>query len=409
MKCALVMSGGLAKGAFQAGVVKSFAANKLVPDVVVGASAGALNAGMTTKLIAEGTFTPEIIQEQVANVWVNETSLLSLWGGEGDIRKKDSIRNIFGDIHANPFMLIRRLSNLQLDVWARLRILFSLSFLSVFNNEPICGILEKYIKAPKVIARDVTFAVTLTDLFAHTEYILGKPINNYSEYATFKFSKGETENLEKKFKQLRAVVQASGSFPGMFPPSELEINGKSKKLYVDGGVTKNAPFGRAIKLDHDIQYIFLVTTAPITKPIMNEIRNFPDVVGQVYEIIVTKDIASDYRKVAQINKRIELLSKMLERDKNDKVIENERNNDLSRLAGFQDLNDYFSKRWVEIIFIEPERALEGDPFAAIYRKDRKYLLESYIKHGYDVGNKVIKEFLEKVQKKGTSTDIDLPA
>jgi len=396
MKCALVMTGGLAKGAFQAGVIKSFAEYNLKPDVVVGASAGALNTGMLTKLIVEGNFTPQAVEEQIIRGWGRETSLATLWG-KGDINKKDTIRNIFADVHTNPFMLIKRLSNLQMDVWNRLKILFSLSFFSIFNNDSVIEMLERNMKTPERIDHDVTCAVSLTDLLAHTEYVNGIPLNNYSEYVTFKFKKGENENLDKRFKNFRQIVQASGCLPGMFPPAELDLkNNGNKRLYVDGGITKNAPFGRAIKLDPEIQYIFLVSTTPISKPILNEVKTFPSIIGQIYEIIVTKDIVNDYRKVVQINEKIKLLSKILERSKKGKIINNSRNNDICKLGGFHGVDDYVSKRCVEIIFIEPDQPLEGDPFAAIYRKDRKYLIDTYIKHGYEQGGKVLGEFMNRI-------------
>lgn len=396
MKCALVMTGGIAKGAFQAGVIKSFAENNIKPSVVVGASAGALNSGMIAKLIAEGNYTPQSIQERIIDSWLYETSIYQLWG-KGDITKKDTIRNIFADINTNPFMIIRRLSNLQIDVWQRLRILFSLSFYSILNNDTILNVLERLMKEPEEIVEDVICAVSLTDLFAQTENIKGQPINNYSDYVSFKFKKGENENLKKRFKTLREVVQASSCLPGMFPPASLDLHDNGdKRLYVDGGITKNAPFGRAIKLDPEIQYIFLVATSPITKPILTEINNFPDILGQVYEIVVTKDIANDYRKVVQINEKIKLLTKMLKRHKDSTIIRNEHNEDLCKLAGFKGIDDFVSKRCVEIIFIEPEYQLEGDPFAAMYRNDRKYLLDTYIKHGYEVGNKTMKKFKAKL-------------
>lgn len=396
MKHALVMTGGIAKGAFQAGVAKSFAENNFVPSVVVGASVGALNAGMITKLIAEGNFTSEKVEETMIKVWKKESSLGTLWG-KANPGNNDSIRNIFSDINSNPFLLIRKLSNLQLDVWNRIKLLFSLSFLSVFNNDGIMEMLEKNIQTPDKIINDVLCAVSLTDLLAHTEYIGGKPINNYSQYVHFDFKKGDNENLKEKFKLLSRVVQASATFPGMFPPSELDIHGKGiKKLYVDGGITKNAPFGRAIKLNPEIKYIFLVATTCITKPITNEVKNFPGLVGQVYEIIVTKDIANDYRKVVQINEKIKILRNIIERDSKGRVLPNEKNNQICKLAGFKSVEDFVSKRCVEVIFIEPDAPLEGDPFAAIYRKDRSYLLDSYIKSGYLTSNRVIKNFKENV-------------
>lgn len=404
MKCALVMTGGIAKGAFQAGVIKSFAEQGIKPDVVVGASAGALNSGMVTKLIAEGNFTPKAVEDCIIQAWLYETSLYQLWG-KGDLSKQDSIRNIFGDIDRNPFLIIKRLANLQMDVWQRLKTLFSMSFFSVFNNDGMSEILERNIKTPTKIHDDVICAVSLTDLLAHTEYIKGQPINNYGEYLTFEFKKDETDNIKDKFKYLRNVVQASACLPGMFPPVPLDIKGAGKKkLYVDGGITKNAPFGRAIKLNPQIEHIFIVTTAPITKPIINEVKNFPGIMGQVYEIVVTKDIANDYRKVVQINEKIKLLSKILQRNKKGTVIDNEHNTNLCLLAGFKGVEDFLSKRCVEIYFIEPEKPLEGDPFAAIYRNDRRYLLEMYIQQGYESGSKVLKKFIAENSEK-----VHLPA
>jgi predicted acylesterase/phospholipase RssA len=397
MKCALVMTGGIAKGAFQAGVIKSFAEYGIKPDVVMGASAGALNAGMVTKLITEGSFTPQAVEKGIVQPWIYETSLYQLWG-KGDLSKKDSVRNIFGDIDTNPFLIIKRLANLQMDVWQRLRTLFSMSFFSVFNNSGISEIIERNISTPSKISDDVICAVSLTDLLAHTEYIKGQPINNYGEYVTFEFKKDQNENLAERFKYLKNVVQASSCLPGMFPPVELNLKG-TKKLYVDGGITKNAPFGRAIKLDPEIEYIFIVTTAPITKPIINEVKDFPSIMGQVYEIVVTKDIANDYRKVVQINEKIKLLSKILLRDKDGTIINNEHNTDLCLLAGFKGVQDFLSKRCVEIYFIEPDKPLEGDPFSAIYRNDRRFLLEMYIQQGYESGSKVLKKFISENAEK----------
>ena len=406
MKCALVMTGGIAKGAFQAGVVKSFAEQGIKPDVVMGASAGALNAAMVTKLIVNNDFNPNSVEDGIIKAWTFETSLYQLWG-KGDISKSESIRDIFGDIEKNPLMIIKRLSNLQMDIWQRLRTLLSMSFLSVFNNEGMKDIIEKYIQTPGTIKDNIICAVSLTDLIAHTEYIKGQPINNYSEYVTFEFKKNQDDNLDQRFKDLRNVSMASACLPGMFSPVLLDLKSNgTKKLYVDGGITKNAPFGRAIKLDPQIEHIFIVTTSTITKPIINEVKNFPDIVGQVYEIVVTKDIANDYRKVVQINERITLLSKILERNKKNIILDNEQNTNLCLLAGFKGVEDFLSKRCVKIHFIEPDKPLEGDPFAAIYRNDRRYLLEMYIQQGHEAGTKALKKFISETK---SPDKIHLPA
>lgn len=408
MKFALVMTGGIAKGSFQAGAVKAFAEYNLKPSVVVGTSAGALNGGMVTKLVVEDNFTPKAVEESLIKEWMEESKLSTMWG-KGDITKKDSIRNIFADINNNPLFLLRRLSSLQIDLWQRIRNLVSMSYLSVFNRDALIASLERNLIPPKEIKENIIFTVALTDLLAHSEYINGKAINNYGEFITFDFKKGEKDNIKERFEQLKNASCASASLPGMFPPSELDIKGNGeKKFYVDGGITKNAPFGRAIKLDPEIQYIFVISTSPLSKPIMTKIDSFPSIVGQIYEIIVTKDIANDYRKVTQINDKIRLLYKILERNKKGIVLHNQKNDDLCKLAGFRGVDDLLSKRCVEIIFIEPETALEGDPFAGIYRKDRKYLMDSYIKHGYETAKKIIEEVKDKLLEPDNN-ELDLSA
>jgi len=388
------MTGGVVKAAFQSGVIKAFAERNILPSVVVGASAGALNAGMTAKLIAEDNFKSEVIEEQIIKVWLYETSLINLWGKA--TKKNNTIRDILDIDSVNPFMIIKKLSNFEIEIWEKLKKILSLSFLSVFNNEPLMDILSNYIKAPNEIINNIQCTVSLTDLLGHTEVINNQKINNYSQYVNFEFKKGENENLREKFRLLREVILASASFPGMFPPCLIDINKDgNKRLYIDGGITKNAPFGRAIKLDSEVKYIFLISTTNISKPIMSDVNSFTDLISQLYEIIVTKDIANDYRKVTQINEKIKILSKILKKDKNNNIIDNQKNNELCKLAGFKNVKDYLSKRVVEIIFIEPEEPLEGDPFAGIYRKDNKKILESYVKKGYEVGNKILDNFFNR--------------
>lgn len=397
MKFAVVLTGGIAKGSFQAGVLKSFAEFGLKPSVIVGTSAGAINAGILTSLLVSGNFNTKSVEESIIDTWLYGASFAHLWGKAED-GKKDSVRNILSDIQTNPFFIIKRLAGLQTDVWNRMRMLFSLSFTSLFNRSVMTNYLENIIKRPVVIKEHIICALSVTDLLATSENVNGKLLNNYSDFIVFDFKKTD-ENLTKKFDFFREAISASSCFPGMFQPTPLDIKGTGEtRLYVDGGITKNAPFGRAIKLDPEIEYIFLICPSPVTKPVVSEIRDFAGVTGQVYEIVVTKDIVNDYRKVTQINQKISLLKEIIVRDENGNIIDDEYNHKLCKLAGFKSVKDFLSKRAVEVIFIEPDYALEGDPFAGIYKKERRYFMESYIKHGYDMGKKTLKEFTARLAK-----------
>ena len=204
----------------------------------------------------------------------------------------------------------------------------------------------------------------------------------------------ESKAIEDIFETLRTVVRASSSFPAVFPPVSLKLDGKTD-YFTDGGLTKNGPFGRAIKLDPQVRTIFLSSCMPITQPTSGRVDNLLTIFDQIYKVVINKDLANDFRKIQQINERIERLRTLLEKDADGEYIQNEFNQSLIELGGFKNLEDYKQKRTVEVIFIEPPVNLEGDPFAGLYRNDREKLLNRYIDMGYDAGRQCLQNYLNR--------------
>lgn len=396
LRCALALTGGVAKGAFHAGVLKSFAEFKVYPSVIVGASAGAINGGMVARLIAEDQFTPEKVQDYIIRLWIQEANLRLMWA-EADPSER-SLRGLLGSPKLNVHALRKQLSLLEGNPFSRLRELLSLRFTSIFSAKHFRDTLERLLTPPSRVVRDIYFSAAMTSLIGEVEFYHGQPIVGYGQYESFHLYPGMTQpEVQDIYRQMRLVVQASSSFPGMFPPVAIHRKGKVD-YYTDGGLTKNGPFGRAIKLDPTVNTIFLVSSMPLTEPTFERIDNFLSVVGQIYKIILNKDFLNDYRKIIQINKRIEQVGKMLHRDDNGQVLSPDAfNEDLLQLAGFKDLADFLSKRVVNIVMIEPNENLEGDPFAGLYRQDRERIMRDYAEIGYQTGKRVLTRFFAHQQ------------
>lgn len=388
--CALALTGGVAKGAFHVGVMKCFAEEGIVPSVIVGASAGALNGAYCAKLIMEDRFTPENIEKYLATMWLRQASFQKLWA-YGEIQDH-SFRSIMGDTRLNIFLLKRILTWLSPNNLSRIKEFFQLRFTSILSDKHYRHIMERALKAPTEVKREIHFSAALTSLIGTIETYANQPLVGYGGYTSFHFHPEQTaEELKHIYAQMTDVVRASGSFPGVFPPVPLTVNNK-KDLFTDGGLTKNAPFGRAIKLDPNVKTIYLISCMPITQPTSGHLDNLFTVIDQVYKIILNKDLANDYRKIQQINEKIRKLNHMLKRDESGAFLkDSEFNQALLDIAGFKSLEDFANKREVEIVIIEPPINLEGDPFAGLYRSDRARILQEYMDIGYKTGQKTLKE------------------
>ncbi len=386
--CALALSGGVAKGAFHAGVIKAFAELDITPTAIVGTSAGALNGSFAAKLIAEDRFTPYWVDQTIVNTWLHHTSVQSIWSTRAH---EDS--SLQSALDSRPFNLfsLRRLNRLFSPL--NLRELLKLKFTSIFSDRHFEQHLARGLKTPRKIEREIHFAASITSLSGFVDTYASQPLINYGGYVNFHLHPDQDEeSIDDVFSSLRTVVQASCSFPGVFPPVQLMSRGKLD-YFSDGGLTKNAPFGRAIKLDPRVRTIFMVSCMPVTQPTSGRLDNMLTIADQVYKITLNKDLANDYRKIQQINERIEMLQEMLEKDDQGNYIENQHNSNLLKVAGFSTLEKFRRMRTVEVIFIEPSINLDGDPFAGMYRNDRQQLLENYVQIGYEAGLKAGREYL----------------
>jgi len=194
---AFVFSGGGSRGAMEAGGVKALYEAGIRPDMVVGSSAGALNAAFLAIDPSSGA----------------AERLCSIWQGV----KNDDI--VPGGLMRKAWRVIRRKP-------------------SVFAQEPLRAFIQREIP-PEIetfgdLAPGIRLYITAANLQTSSLYLFG----------------------EDPSAPLVDAVLASSAFPGGFPPVQ-----HGRWQYTDGGVIANVPISVAVEMGAKTIYAMNVTFA----------------------------------------------------------------------------------------------------------------------------------------------------
>ena len=194
---AFVFSGGGSRGAMEAGGIKALYEAGIRPDMVVGSSAGAMNAAFLAIDPSSGA------AERLCNIWRGVTN--------NDV--------IPGSLARKGWRLIRRKP-------------------SVFAQEPLRAFIDDQIP-PQVktfgdLPPGIRLYVTAANLQTSSLYLFG----------------------EDPSAPLVDAVLASSAFPGGFPPVE-----HGRWQYTDGGVIANVPISVAIEMGAKTIYALNVAYA----------------------------------------------------------------------------------------------------------------------------------------------------
>lgn len=326
-RLALVLSGGVSLGTFQAGVVDELLfllgevdrrAGELgredlrvVPDVVTGASAGAMTGALAARAILQH-------DERRANLhraWVEEASL--------------------------PRFLARPPRNALLDPEA-LRDMAD-RFLGVRPGEPV---------APPPFAPDALHAAfTLANLTGE-DWVL--PVRHpgaddvlatfFSHVRRFRLPREEADGAEgrrprgglesarRRWRELAETALASGHFPLAFPPVRLDGEGDPRAAsaapedgytFVDGGLFNNAPLRPAIELarrldggEVDPERVFLLVDPHLSRS-ARDAELGPDTplnaqATRIVEAIRGESSALDWLRTLRTNRELEWRDRAVE-------------------------------------------------------------------------------------------------
>jgi predicted acylesterase/phospholipase RssA len=291
---ALVLTGGGARGAYEAGVVRGLADAGEAFDLVCGTSIGAINAA----------FYAQDLLPELEQTWksIASRSIIAL------SPEAESIKNFitgFEDLLKLPKWVwavhIVGLCKLYHAIGpiAQLR-----SLLSALDRAPIAELLQPVLninnlkRSLVVTATNVTLQ-TSESFYAFVDPNPGPEVNALQQ--AFIAKAGPAHRLTSE--NVLDAIEASSAIPFAFPPVNQNLGTPSTFLYVDGGVANNTPIGLAISAGAtDITAIFMDPKSGAPAP--QAITNAADLGMACYSVMQQKLLADDMKLALMTNKAI---------------------------------------------------------------------------------------------------------
>ncbi len=287
---ALVLTGGGARGAYEAGVIKGLAESQDF-DLVCGTSIGAINAAFYAQ---DELSRLEAIWSSIASKNVIEPS-----------EEVQRIENLVGDVEnvlkMPPAVWLFHILGV-LRLYHAIGPLGNLSTLmNAFTNENITDVLAGGLDIGELKR---SLIISATNVTLQTSEAFG---------AFLQPSDGSSVNdLQKRFldnvpgakllikDNFLKVVEASAAIPFAFPAIGMNLGTPNNFQYVDGGVANNTPIGLAIAAGAmDITVIFM--DPPQAAPVAQSITNAAELAMACYSIMQQKILANDMKLALMTN------------------------------------------------------------------------------------------------------------
>ncbi len=231
-KRAIVLSGGGARGAFEAGVLAALSMRTKF-DIVCGTSIGAINAAF----FAQGAL------DELAELWKTIPSQNAV--RYLDVVKKVSafIDNVEG-LRGKPLEAIGNLH--LLNSWFEIGSKKALLALrGVYDPAPIEALLKPILSLNALKATLIISTTNLTNGTSDAFYSFVNATNDDEQRFTTFRSPDPSYRLSND--NYLSAVRASMSIPGAFEPVGMNLGQSNVRHdYVDGGVTNNSPISLAI-------------------------------------------------------------------------------------------------------------------------------------------------------------------
>ncbi len=319
MSDALVLAGGVAKGAFGAGAC-AVLFNELpclVVTRVVATSAGALNAAFMTPAICAGSAGEAAYD------------LETLW--------LDHAR--FGDVFRPSLAGLTKLDGFSSSVKVR-------------------ELLARFVR-PEAPHHPVELRVVVTGVAGRTVVEDGRAASTFERVLRFD---GDSFDDAKALEPMLDAVTASAAFPGAFRPVGLHVDGELVSC-LDGGLVDNAPIKHAIDAN-DVDRIFIVTPSPALAYPEPADGHGVGLLAHLVEILVSERLYRDVREARSVNRALVALEA--------------RFGDGAALEDALTALGWTGRRRLELVEIRPDLPLEGGAFDGFF--DRA-LRQRYIRAG----------------------------
>jgi NTE family protein len=317
---AIILGGGVAKGAFGAGALAALGKASLRVRRVVGTSSGALNAAYYASAVRSGT--EEAAGDELARIWIEEATVRQGFNV--------SLRGI-------------------------------LDFEGISTSAKLLAILRRHIDV-SAARRPVEVRLVTTNSAGERGMLEPGRLGTTFE-RVLRFD-GATFDSEAGLESLFRGVAASSAFPGAFLPFPLQIDGRAVPCF-DGGLTDNTAVKHAVDGADDVDRVFVITPyPPLLEPTPE--RHGLDLAAHLVEILVEERLYRDLREAYAVNATLGRLEAEFP--------------DPGARATVLHALGWGKRRKLEIIEIRPAAPLEGGPFDGLLSRR---LREDYVAAGRD--------------------------
>lgn len=321
MSDAVILAGGIARGAFEAGALAALLEEvpELALRTVVATSSGALNGIALASAIRSG-------EERALGA-----RLERLW------REKATASNVFD-------VSVRGIVGRQ----------------GVSTNAKLLALLDQEVQ-PSTGRNPVDLRVITTATSGRVVTDAdGRRATTFEHVFAFK---GEAFDAPEQLAAMFRVVTASCAIPGVFLPVEVDVDGERVPFY-DGGVVDNSPVRHAID-DATVTRVFVIAPFPsVFEPTPKDRRGLP-LVEHMLDVLVNERLYRDLKEAREVNRALSRLHGTLFSD--------------ARRAALAALG-WERRRFIDLVELRPASALPGSAFEALRSRA---LREQYLAAGRD--------------------------
>ncbi len=316
---ALVLAGGVAKGAFAAGAVLALAQHlPLRVRRIVATSSGALSAVFLASAIRDGR-----------DLAVAGAELTAIW------RERATVAGTFA---WSPLGIAQRVG--------------------LSTNAKIVDLLRQYVR-PARGRRPIDLRLVMTNAAGSASPAGESEATTFEHVARFS---GAAFDDERRLEEVFRAASASSAFPLAFEPVEMMISGKRAPCF-DGGLVDDAPIKHALE-DPFVKRIFVIAPFPAKyDPPPAQLQGAALVV-HLAEVLVQERLYRDLREAHATNAALARLEELIAYPR-------------VRAAVLEAIG-WRNRRQVEIVEIRPGAALPGGAFDGFCRPA---LRDAYIDAG----------------------------
>lgn len=326
---AVVLAGAVARGAFEAGVIRALAEANVQISRIVAASSGALNG----TLLASAVRGRDVkgAADRLHALWLDHAAWTQVFHA--------SVRDV---IHGE----------------------------GISDQQKLLEILRANI-APSQPAdpAQVSLRIMVAPLRGTLGDIGGIPATTYEAFQEFT---AQTFASQAALEDMFTAATASAAFPIVFAPVEVGALGPC----IDGGTVNNTPVKHALG-DPAVEAIVVVSTSVEDAAAPAELHGV-GLIGHLAEMLIDERLYRDLREAVDVNHALDALDQLVA------------GGQLSAAQRGQVLGaiGWADRRKIELVRIRPVEDIAGNAFSGFFDRDvRAELLES----GYQRGLTVLSE------------------